>query len=666
MKNIPLLILMIFNLNPVDSLYRELEKQPADPGLLNEIAAMLVFSSPAEADSLAMIAFDIAQREENLKEKARAAANISNAAFEMMQFRRVLAYSEMAAGFYSELENPIEVGRYMNDAALASIHLGMLDNAMAKYRETIDMLTELKADRYLTSVLANMGRIYRRWGMYDSAKYVIRWSIDLMQEHGIEAEVSAAYTTLGIVFRNTGDYDQALYYYNKALEVAEAFNDSLTVATNYSNIAVLYAQLDNTHMAKEYFYRALQYFESLNRIDRIEAVKGNLSALYSIEEDLDKAYAYLAEAMNLANQLENRERIIRYMNEMGKLERKMGRYDEAIASFREVIDLGLKLGRKPDVCYALKYLGQAFYEKGDVDSALRYYREAYDCSSNIGMKSLGTSVLLALTNCYEETGNYRQALIYHREYSDLKEEIESQEMTEKLAEIEAIYLNEKKQQEILLLQKDNELHAATIRKNQIQMYWLGSGLFIFVGASIIIASLFFQKAKAHQMLVKKSLILMKQSESCDQLNTNIKNSPGLSEEEKKRLVSEINQLIWKEKIFKQKSLTLSEMAERLNTNTSYLSHIINTDFGRSFNDFINQLRIQEAQKMFTKGEHKNTTIEGIAEAVGFQSRSTFHTAFRKFSGLTPSIFIKNMQRIYRGSHGEILGSIAGEEVLSQR
>ncbi|TVR38517.1 MAG: DUF2225 domain-containing protein [Bacteroidia bacterium] len=663
---IPLLILMTFTVNPVDSLYGELERQPANAGLLNEIAAILVFSSPAEADSMAMIALDIAQRDHNLEEKARAAANISNAAFEMMQFRRVLEYSEMAAGFYRELENPIEAGRYMNDAALASIHLGMLDNAMAKYRETVDMLIELRADRYLTSVLANMGRIYRRWGMYDSAKYVIQWSIDLMQEHGIEAEISAAYTTLGIVFRNTGDYDQALHYYNKALEVAEAFNDSMTVATNYSNIAVLYAQLDNTHMAKEYFYLALQYFESLNRFDRIEAVKGNLSALYSIEEDLDKAHAYLEDAMALANQFENRERIIRYMNEMGKLKRKMGRYDEAIESFREVIDIGLELGRQPDVCYAFKYIGQAYYETGNVDSALQYYHEAYDCSSNIGMKSLSTSLLLALTRCYEESGNYSQALFHHKEYSNLKEEVETQEMMEKLAEIEAVYQNEKKQQEIQLLQKDNELSAATIRKKRIQMYWLGSGLLIFVGASIIIASLFFQKSRAHRMLVKKNILLMKQSESCDPLNTNIKNSPGLSEDEKKRLVSKINQLIWKEKIFTQKSLTMSEMAEKLNTNTSYLSHIINTDFGRSFNDFINQLRIQEAQKMFTRGDHKQMTIEGIAEAVGFQSRSTFHNAFRKFSGLAPSVFIKNMQRIYRDSHGEAFEGLAGEGVFSQR
>jgi AraC-like DNA-binding protein len=61
---------------------------------------------------------------------------------------------------------------------------------------------------------------------------------------------------------------------------------------------------------------------------------------------------------------------------------------------------------------------------------------------------------------------------------------------------------------------------------------------------------------------------------------------------------------------------------------------------------MNQLRIQEAQKMFAEGKHKIMSIEGIADAVGFHSRSVFNLHFKKFSGVTPSVFIANLKTVH--------------------
>jgi AraC-like DNA-binding protein len=59
--------------------------------------------------------------------------------------------------------------------------------------------------------------------------------------------------------------------------------------------------------------------------------------------------------------------------------------------------------------------------------------------------------------------------------------------------------------------------------------------------------------------------------------------------------------------------------------------------GLTFHDLINTHRIEEAKKMILDPE-LNETIEGIAYLVGFNSKSTFHSAFKKFTGLTPSQF----------------------------
>ena len=82
------------------------------------------------------------------------------------------------------------------------------------------------------------------------------------------------------------------------------------------------------------------------------------------------------------------------------------------------------------------------------------------------------------------------------------------------------------------------------------------------------------------------------------------------------------------------------MATLLNTNRQYLSQIINEVFGVNFYQLINQYRIDEVKSRFFKKDHQKLSIMGVAENVGFHSKSTFYTHFKKNTGLTPSEFLK--------------------------
>ena len=99
------------------------------------------------------------------------------------------------------------------------------------------------------------------------------------------------------------------------------------------------------------------------------------------------------------------------------------------------------------------------------------------------------------------------------------------------------------------------------------------------------------------------------------------------------------ELMNSEKIYLNNRLTIEEVAKKLNTNRTYLSQIINEKFSANFNNFINKYRVKEAQQMLLMDSNKAFTIESIANAAGFHSKSSFNTAFKKFTGLTPSDFI---------------------------
>nr|WP_230688294.1 AraC family transcriptional regulator [Hymenobacter jeongseonensis] len=82
-------------------------------------------------------------------------------------------------------------------------------------------------------------------------------------------------------------------------------------------------------------------------------------------------------------------------------------------------------------------------------------------------------------------------------------------------------------------------------------------------------------------------------------------------------------------------LTLAELALRLRTNTSLLSHVINTGCGQNFNDFVNRYRVAEAERKLQDPRLAHYSLVGIALECGFNSKSTFNRVFKKITGRTP-------------------------------
>ena len=89
----------------------------------------------------------------------------------------------------------------------------------------------------------------------------------------------------------------------------------------------------------------------------------------------------------------------------------------------------------------------------------------------------------------------------------------------------------------------------------------------------------------------------------------------------------------------QPEFRLQNLAEHLNINKNNLSQIINTAYRQNFNQLINDKRIAVALENINNNAWQNFSIEGMAESVGFKSRTTFIKAFKEKIGLTPSKYI---------------------------
>jgi AraC-like DNA-binding protein len=91
-------------------------------------------------------------------------------------------------------------------------------------------------------------------------------------------------------------------------------------------------------------------------------------------------------------------------------------------------------------------------------------------------------------------------------------------------------------------------------------------------------------------------------------------------------------------------LTIQHLAGQLKMNPRELSLLINQQLNQNFYDFIAKYRVEKAKELLILDGDKKLTILEILYQVGFNSKSSFNTSFKKFTGLTPTDFRKQHQK----------------------
>lgn len=113
---------------------------------------------------------------------------------------------------------------------------------------------------------------------------------------------------------------------------------------------------------------------------------------------------------------------------------------------------------------------------------------------------------------------------------------------------------------------------------------------------------------------------------------------GLKEEEKELILETLDRLMKTKKPFLNPELKITDLVAEVEFSRRQVSQTINEKLNLNFYNFVNRYRISEARRIMEDEDFRKYTIEGVAQQVGFKSRSSFYTAFKSETGRTPSEF----------------------------
>lgn len=115
---------------------------------------------------------------------------------------------------------------------------------------------------------------------------------------------------------------------------------------------------------------------------------------------------------------------------------------------------------------------------------------------------------------------------------------------------------------------------------------------------------------------------------------------GLKDKDAERYFKDLLRIMDTEKPYLNEKLSIQDLSDILKISRHYLTQVINEKLHKNFYTFINEYRLKEVKKRMLSDKYKNYTILSIAFESGFNSKSTFNTLFKNYTGMTPSEYRK--------------------------
>lgn len=116
---------------------------------------------------------------------------------------------------------------------------------------------------------------------------------------------------------------------------------------------------------------------------------------------------------------------------------------------------------------------------------------------------------------------------------------------------------------------------------------------------------------------------------------------SLSDENKEQILKKIKREMEEGSYFTNNLASLSGLARQINESPHHVSQVINEKMNRNFFEMLAFYRVEHAKKLIRQDKHGKITVEELAELVGYNSKSSFNSAFKKYSAKTPSEYRKS-------------------------
>ncbi|PTX62699.1 AraC-like DNA-binding protein [Kordia periserrulae] len=426
--------------------------------------------------------------------------------------------------------------------------------------------------------------------------------------------------------------DEALVYYSRVYEDALLNNKKLDLVKAAINISKIKRNVGNHREALEDYKSFYKQSVSLNMEKTVIArTLLGICGTYLTLQQPDSALHYGQKGYKISKEIEDEVGVSYFHVDFGIAYYLKDNYTTSLSYLNKAKNYLENIKNPKRLAETLFYIGACQYRLKNYEQAITYLKEVLLVASqsekvgNIEFKPLQLiDTYDFLSKSYIALGDAEQSRFYENERNN----------TEKVTDKKNNKINTKLLKNELQI---SEKVIANIRQtsNRYKLFLMLAGIVCMLSISLVIY--YRKKAKTNRRTFEK---LMQQQETEPS-----KPKPITIDDEKVALVLKKLHKIEAQAYYLDSNCSLANLAKKAKTNPTYLTKILKEAKGKTFYQYINELRINYAiERLKSDHQFRKYAIKHIALEVGYKSPESFTKHFKKATGINPSYYIKELEK----------------------
>ncbi len=355
------------------------------------------------------------------------------------------------------------------------------DSALLNYQMADDLLSRSKDERLAAMLFSNRADTKQTVGRSEDAIHDYLKAIHIYEDNNMQKQLVIAYNNIALVYQTMNEDSSAIGYLKKAIKIDQGLTDKSSLANCYSNIGTSYKKIDSIQQAILCYRNAIALAEETGDKNTIARNQFYLGSVYQDQANYERALGFFTQSLAICRELGSDYGIMMNMIDIGINCKLTGDFVQSA----HYLDQALELAEKMKLPHKQSYIYQQL-------------AETYNCMDG---------------------DEKRKTYEYLEKFYTIQNSISDNKKQEYVKELEGKYETEKKEVEILVLQR--------------KVFWLLAFFFVVSFIAVVFFILFLRYRYSHSIIENDK---QREKERNNQLSE-------ILEEKKKELVILANQLL---------------------------------------------------------------------------------------------------------------------------
>jgi tetratricopeptide (TPR) repeat protein len=392
-----------------------------------------------------------------------------------------IASGRHALTLFEGLDDRPQVATLLNNLGIAYRMLDRSDEALDLYAQSLAIERALDNPAGIARTLGNIANVHFDHSRYAEALATHQEELAIVRQIGDLDAIASSLANIGITNYEMGRLDSALDFQLQALTLNRETGDRLSEARNLSNVANIEMDLERFDDALDHYEQALVVGREVGSRELVSSSHLSIGNVLVAQGEYGAAIKKYQTALPSYEELDDRGGIADVWDGIGVAHRGLGQLEEAVDDHLRALAIREEIGGERALANTCNDLGRLYVEMGRATEAAAYLERGLALAREVGALEMATNALWEFSRVAVARGDYRGAVTALEEHIAAKDELLGNRTRDRMAELETRYEADRREREIELLQKENE-----IRRLEADRATLRTKL-VLVGAAALLA-----------------------------------------------------------------------------------------------------------------------------------------------------------------------------------